>query len=216
MSTDEGAADRGCRSRLATRVHPAPACVDAARIAAVSHCRRRAIYLAGPEVFLPDALELGERKKEVCRRYGFTGVFPLDVPTVDASDAKEPLALEVFDTCVEMMRSCDLVVANLTPFRGVSMDVGTAVEIGYMFASGKPVYGYTNVIQHYGQRVAEAFPGSTERELVEDFDLVDNLMCEGAVRRSRGIVIRHASSPGELFRDLSAFEECLRHARSGA
>jgi len=32
------------------------------------------------------------------------------------------------------------------------MDVGTAVEIGYMHAQGKPVFGYTNVAADYADR----------------------------------------------------------------
>ena len=31
------------------------------------------IYLAGPDVFLPDALEIGRRKLEICARHGLTG-----------------------------------------------------------------------------------------------------------------------------------------------
>lgn len=176
--------------------------------------RRSVIYLAGPEVFLPDAVDIGERKKEICRRHGFDAMFPLDHAPANPPEAKELFALEVFDICVEMMRSCDLTVANFTPFRGVSMDVGTAVEVGFMFASGKPVYGYTNVGDHYGDRVAESFPDLSEAELVEDFDLVDNLMCEGAIRRSGGIVIRHVSAPDRIFSDLAGFEECVRRARA--
>jgi nucleoside 2-deoxyribosyltransferase len=170
------------------------------------------IYLAGPEVFLPDAVELGERKKEICRRHGFDAAYPMDEPPATPPEAKELFALEVFDICVRMMRSCDLVVANFTPFRGVSMDVGTAVEVGFMFAAGKPVFGYTNVAEAYADRVGRAFPDLSEAELVEDFDLVDNLMCEGVVRRSHGIVIRHSTSVEGEFRDLAGFEECVRRA----
>lgn len=28
------------------------------------------IYLAGPDVFLPDALQIGRQKIEICRRHG--------------------------------------------------------------------------------------------------------------------------------------------------
>ena len=52
------------------------------------------------------------------------------------------------------MRSCDAAVANLTPFRGVSADAGTAFEVGFMRALGRPVLGYTNtpldlVVSHF-------------------------------------------------------------------
>jgi nucleoside 2-deoxyribosyltransferase len=36
------------------------------------------IYLAGPEVFLPDALAVGAHKVAVCAEFGLQGVFPLD------------------------------------------------------------------------------------------------------------------------------------------
>ena len=36
------------------------------------------IYLAGPDVFLPDAVEIGRRKVELCTRHGLTGLYPLD------------------------------------------------------------------------------------------------------------------------------------------
>ena len=36
------------------------------------------IYLAGPEVFLPDAQAMGARKAALCAAHGLEGVFPLD------------------------------------------------------------------------------------------------------------------------------------------
>src|SRR6476620_7652217 len=39
---------------------------------------RHRIYLAGPEVFLPNAREVGEGKRRIAAEAGFEGVFPLD------------------------------------------------------------------------------------------------------------------------------------------
>ncbi|KAH2843018.1 hypothetical protein KXW36_000355, partial [Aspergillus fumigatus] len=36
------------------------------------------IYLAGPDVFLPDALDIGKQKVAICERYGVRGLYPLD------------------------------------------------------------------------------------------------------------------------------------------
>ncbi len=36
------------------------------------------IYLAGPDVFLPNAIEEGERLKALCEEYGYEGLFPMD------------------------------------------------------------------------------------------------------------------------------------------
>jgi nucleoside 2-deoxyribosyltransferase len=32
------------------------------------------IYLAGPDVFLPDAIEIGRLKVDICARHGLTGL----------------------------------------------------------------------------------------------------------------------------------------------
>lgn len=80
------------------------------------------VYLAGPEVFLPDATEVGRRKVEICDLYGLLGVFPLELdhPPGPATSST------IFAACVAAMRDADAAVANLTPFRGVGADPGTS------------------------------------------------------------------------------------------
>ena len=36
------------------------------------------IYLAGPDVFLPDAVEIGRQKAAICAAHGLAGLYPLD------------------------------------------------------------------------------------------------------------------------------------------
>ena len=36
------------------------------------------VYLAGPEVFLPDGAAVGDAKRALCAAAGLVGVFPLD------------------------------------------------------------------------------------------------------------------------------------------
>ena len=50
---------------------------------------RPRVYLAGPDVFLPDALAVGEAKKRLCADHGLEGVFPLDNP-IDHLDGLPP------------------------------------------------------------------------------------------------------------------------------
>lgn len=170
------------------------------------------VYLAGPDVFLPEAVELGTRKRQICLDRGFDARFPLDVLPNTAGLGPAEVALRIFDICVEMMQECDLVIANLTPFRGVSLDVGTAVELGYMYARGKPVFGYTNTVEDYADRVhAAGLSGSGM--LIEDYGLSDNLMCEGCVQRSGGEVVRTRVSPDELYTNHDGFAACVEQAR---
>jgi nucleoside 2-deoxyribosyltransferase len=166
------------------------------------------VYLAGPDVFFPDAMEIGERKKQVCAQHGFEGVFPLDADFAVLAGPGSPAEMghRTFDLMVELMDGCDLVIANLTPFRGPSMDVGTAVEIGYMHGCRKPVFGYTNVAVDYSERV------DPDGFLVESFGLVDNLMVEGPVHRTGAVVVRVDVPPDQIHTSLEGFTECVRQA----
>lgn len=76
------------------------------------------------------------------------------------------------------MDSCDAIIANLTPFRGISADPGTVFEVGYMIGQGKPAFGFTLDNRLYQQRAG----ATCQDELghtIEDFEMSDNLMIEG-------------------------------------
>lgn len=173
------------------------------------------VYLAGPEVFLPDAAAVGAAKQAICRDAGLEGLFPLDAEVgLDAlADRSGPeRAGHVFAAAVRMLDTADAVIANLTPFRGVSADVGTAWELGHAFARGRVLFAYTNEARHYGERVA-AGPHAGDGLAVEDFDLADNLMLESAVLASGGIVVRAGadSSVGSI-RETGSISEAARIA----
>ncbi len=88
------------------------------------------IYLAGPDVFLSDSIEQGQRKKELCQKYGFEGLYPLDNEIEDTFEHKADMGLHIAQANEKLIQECDAVIANLTPFRGTSADVGTVYEIG--------------------------------------------------------------------------------------
>ncbi len=162
-------------------------------------------YLAGPEVFLPDAIEIGQTKVAICRDHGIDAVFPF-TQAADPPDLSAERGHEIFEECVRMMRRCNLVIANMTPFRGASMDAGTAIEVGYMFARRHPVFAYTNVLADYDTRVA------ADSLSVESFGFADNLMCEGPVWKSGAAIVRTDVEPGRLFTDLRGFVACVELA----
>lgn len=163
-------------------------------------------YLAGPDVFFPDAIAIGNSKKEICSAHDIEGVFPLDAKFDLAGLSPKEQGYRCFDAMVDLMQLCDLAIANLTPFRGPSMDVGTAVEIGYMHGLGRPVFGYTNVANSFSERVGE------DGFFMEPFGLMDNLMVEGPVVRSGGSVIKVSVPEGEMYSSLEGFEKCVVHA----
>jgi nucleoside 2-deoxyribosyltransferase len=114
---------------------------------------------------------------------------------------------------VEMMEACDVVIANLTPFRGASADSGTLVEIGWFLGRGRPVYGYSNVAEGFAARSAAqvaAVPDPIPGLAVEGFSLPDNLMIPGAVEYGGGMPIELPADGVSLrFDALEVFEACV-------
>lgn len=138
------------------------------------------IYLAGPDVFEKDALQVGESLKALCREYGFEGLFPLD-NILEADDPKT-LAEKIRLANVALIRQADIVMANLNPFRGIEPDSGTVYEVGFAEALGKPVFGYAGDLRSMKERIIESQnlddtdQYCSEGMLIEDFQLSHNLM----------------------------------------
>jgi nucleoside 2-deoxyribosyltransferase len=172
------------------------------------------IYLAGPDVFLPDAVEIGRRKVELCARHGLTGLYPLDnAVDLAASDA----SLRIFRGNEAMMIAADAIIANLTPFRGPSADAGTVYELGYMAGHGKLCLGYSNDPLPYADRVRK-FTDVSSRDgrlvdalglTVEDFGLTDNLMMIHALDLHGCALVTPRQAPADIWHDLGAFETCV-------
>ena len=167
-------------------------------------------------MFLPDARAIGAEKCRLAAEAGFEGAFPLDAQLDLARLPPAEQARRISLANEGLMRSCDALIANLTPFRGVSMDSGTAFEVGFMQALGRPMAGYTNVDAGYTER-ARAFrargPATMDGDRadleIEDFGLAENLMIEVAIVESGGRVVRRAVAAGAELTDLAAFAECL-------
>jgi nucleoside 2-deoxyribosyltransferase len=176
------------------------------------------IYLAGPDVFLPDAVAIGQRKREICQRHGVTGLYPLD----NAVDLAAPDAsLQIFRGNEAMMDTADAIIANLTPFRGPSADPGTVYELGYMAGRGKFCLAYCNDPEIYAERAAR-FTTVTrvpDKRLidrdgltVEDFGLPDNLMMIHALDLHGRPLVTPRARPQDIWHDLASFEACVRLA----
>ena len=175
------------------------------------------IYLAGPDVFLPDAIDIGRRKVDICAHHQLVGLYPMDnaidVATSDAS-------LQIFHANEAMMNEADAVIANLTPFRGPSADTGTVYELGYMAGRGKLCLGYSNDPSPYAERVREFTTVTLDERClkdaqgltVEDFGLSDNLMMIHALDLHGCALVTPPQGPSNIWRDLTSFEICVRMA----
>ncbi|OZI40252.1 nucleoside 2-deoxyribosyltransferase [Bordetella genomosp. 1] len=145
----------------------------------------RRIYLAGFDVFRADAVAHGERLKALCREHGFEGLYPLDnaLPAELSGDAA---AGWIYRQNVTLIRRADLVMANLNPFRGHEPDSGTAFEVGYAVALGKPVWAYTGqdrpLIEQVPGTVRDGLHVDADGYTVEDFGRPLNLMLAQSAR----------------------------------
>ncbi|MGE3301304.1 MAG: nucleoside 2-deoxyribosyltransferase [Arcobacter sp.] len=99
------------------------------------------IYIAGFDVFESNSIEIGKKYVQLCKNYGFEGLYPLD-NIVDFNQEKRKIAQDIFKANVNLINQCDIVIANLNSFRGKEADSGTVWECGYATALGKKVYGY--------------------------------------------------------------------------
>lgn len=178
------------------------------------------IYLAGPEVFLPNAKEILDQKSSIAREIGFIPIAPgdADIPACDTK-LQRGVVIKAYDH--KLMLSADAIVANLTPFRGVSADTGTCFELGYMCALGRHVCAYTNDKRSYFERVFEHCNGEISTDasgearttsdglLIEDFDMIDNLMMHGSVESRGGFLETHQATESGMFTDLTAYRRVV-------
>lgn len=148
----------------------------------------KSIYFAGPDVFRPDLNEWRDRVHALCDEHGILPLLPCDGTASDPRTIRE--------TNLGMLSAASGVIANLVPFRGVEVDTGTAFEVGFACALGKPVVGFIPEMETLETRVARLCgplatadglwpPSFGERDRdgfgVEAFGLPTNLMIAGGV-----------------------------------
>ncbi len=138
------------------------------------------IYIAGPDVFERDSIEIGKKYTNLCAEYGFKGNYPLD-NVINFNQEKRKIADDIFKANEQLIDMSDIVIANLNTFRGKEADSGTVWECGYAYAKGKKVYGYMKSCRDYTQE----FPNAKEENgmlwdeegrFIEDFNHPINLM----------------------------------------
>jgi nucleoside 2-deoxyribosyltransferase len=141
------------------------------------------VYLAGPDVFRPDAAAHGRALVALCAEYGFTGVFPLSDPLPAELATPQALAGHIYRANVAHIDACDAVIANLDFFRGPEPDSGTCFELGYAVARGKTVVGYVPEPGSFATRIRRRHPQAVGAGLtdargwqLEEFGLPLNLM----------------------------------------
>lgn len=182
------------------------------------------VYLAGPDVFLPDPLAWAGRKRAICAAHGLTGVTPLDALAAEPAEWARLDPWQVIGLRNEAhIRDCDAMIANITPFRGPSADAGTVFEIGFMRALGRPIFGYATVATLFTERTLAAIGEAAMRRSdgdtqdgdamqVERFARFDNLMIDSAIAASGGFILTRELPRAMRWNDLNVFEACVVQA----
>lgn len=136
------------------------------------------IYLAGPDVFRPDALYWAESARALLAQHGHQALTPLD--------NEETTAAGIFKANLALITEADAIIANLNPFRGAEPDSGTCFEVGCAIALGKRVIAYLSDTRPQAEKLAEHYGGvlarregritDPEGNTIENFKLPVNLM----------------------------------------
>lgn len=141
------------------------------------------IYLAGPERYDVDCLEVYERMKALCRERGLQAVVPTDAaPGVTPVESDDPYtnAYSIFERQQQHVRDCDILLANLNDFHGWEPDSDTSFECGMAFQLGKALYGYMADARRMIDRIPNLGPDHEYRDAcgcnAENFDYPINLM----------------------------------------
>jgi len=146
--------------------------------------KKKKIYLAGFDVFYPNALEVLDAKKKLCESYGFIALAPLD-NTVDFSQPKEKIRELIYQANVKLMNEADIFCVNLNAFRHGEPDSGTVFEIGYGTGLKKDVYIYVDSNESMLEKTKQHDDKCVYKEglwfdknglMIEDFDGMFNLM----------------------------------------
>jgi nucleoside 2-deoxyribosyltransferase len=170
-------------------------------------------YLAGPDVFFPHAHEIGRQRITYLQALGIVGHFPLDTEVPgDLLKNTAQASRFIGDANEQMMLDCcrdgriGLILANMSPFHGPSMDVGTAFEVGFMSAlsykNNVIIIGYTSDNRSFEDRVVEkiysgwsnithknGIPHGPDGTMIEAFGGADNLMITNAILRTGGDIL---------------------------
>ncbi len=166
------------------------------------------VYIAGQDVFYQDAIKIGNDNKKLLETLGMVGHFPFDneIPKEAFNDPRVASRL-IFEANMKMIIDCEkngnvaVIIANMNPFHGPSMDTGTAFEMGAFEVMKRMnpgrviILGYSASTEKFEDRVINQIYGGnantytdekgvmrakSDNNMIEAFGGVDNLMMDSA------------------------------------
>ena len=191
------------------------------------------VYLSGPDVFFEKSMKdpaLGKQKKELLKKNGMIGHYPLDnVIPPEAFKNPQNASMLIGAANEKMMRDCckdgqiGVILVNMEPFDGPSMDNGTAFEAGYMSAladikKNVIIVGYSskyktelkdrviNDIYHNDNNIttdAEFSLRAKDGRIIENFGNTENLMVPQAIHKTGGKIVASFEEAVQLAHELA-------------
>ncbi len=143
------------------------------------------VYLAGPDVFFPNAAAHFDALCALAASHGLQGLVPVDGGPHEPGLLPAMRAKRIFEGNVALIRSADAMLVNLQCFRGPESDSGTVWELGFAQGLGMPTAAYFPDERDYIEKVRSHMPVRTEANgrsedeagcFVEDLGLPANLM----------------------------------------
>lgn len=149
--------------------------------------RFSSVYLTGPDPWGPDAERLVARSRRLIEARGLAFIGAKASRGYPAADS-EADARRIYTEVLADVRAADVVIANLTPWRGVSAHPEAAFVLGFAAGLGTPAFGYINVVDE------------TEAELASRIDrlLGTELGSDGVIRDAEGARIETFGLPETL------------------
>jgi nucleoside 2-deoxyribosyltransferase len=138
----------------------------------------KSIYIAGPLFNIHETRFLEDIAKEL-ESNGYQCFLPhrdqsgIDESELEKTEMSEATKDRIFNNDLDALKGSDITVALIT---GWDIDSGTAAEIGYTFASGKPIIAIDASERRYRNLFVKGMITTTVNDIDEIIPAIENIM----------------------------------------
>ena len=138
----------------------------------------KSIYIAGPLFNIHETRFLEDIAKEL-ESNGYQCFLPhrdqsgIDESELEKTEMSEATKDRIFNNDLDALKGADITVALIT---GWDIDSGTAGEIGYTFASGKPIIAIDASERRYRNLFVTGMITTTVNDVNEIIPAIENIM----------------------------------------
>ena len=138
----------------------------------------KSIYIAGPLFNIHETRFLEDIAKEL-ESNGYQCFLPhrdqsgIDESELEKTEMSEATKDRIFNNDLDALKGSDITVALIT---GWDIDSGTAAEIGYTFASGKPIIAIDASERRYRNLFVTGMITTTVNDIDEIIPAIENIM----------------------------------------